>query len=280
MDLVDADGRMALVGGSAALGQRLYFRHRSHDAGRVRPQLRGAGKGVGLQRQQPAVRIQQFELVEITDGRMGQEDLPHPRLMAQAHRMAAAIPAIEAADHAGPPRVRRPDGEADAGHITVLYRMGAQHRVGARMAAGSQQVQVFIGELRSEGVSIGIDALAAIGPAHGQAVLEAIAAPRNSRLKEARLALREGHHRLASGQHTDRLGARQKCPQPQAPCPVGMQTQDGERIRVAGTQQRVEVGLLQHRSQPKLLTDQTRSTYSAIVRSDENQPMPATFNTA
>ena len=67
---------------------------------------------------------------------------------------------------------------------------------------------------------------------------------------------------------------------PQPTTVVRVKAQPSEGVGVAACEKGVEVGVCEHRQVFKLFTDQTRSTYSAIVRSDENGPMPAMLRSA
>ena len=148
------------------------------------------------------------------------------------------------------------------------------------MTARGQQGQVLLHQLRAEGVGVGIDALFSRRPAHGKAVIETLAPARHGGFEKTRIALAQRDKGLGRRgvEHGHALRTGQQRAQPQTPGGIAVQSQTSKRVRVAGSQQGVGLGLIQH--QPRLLTDQTRSTYSAIVRSDENDPMAATFKHA
>src|SRR5207302_7823117 len=83
------------------------------------------GRGVGWDLEIPAVRIglmQQmsaarpnFALVAAAVAQLGDEDLPHAGSHQLAHRVDAAVPAIEVTDDADSLGVRRPHREVNAG---------------------------------------------------------------------------------------------------------------------------------------------------------------------
>ena len=77
-----------------------------------------------------------------------------PRL---PHRVPAAVPVVEVADHADPLRVRGPDGEVDAAEALVRPDVGAQPLVIAVVRPFAEQVQVEVGQDRAE--LVGIDEL-------------------------------------------------------------------------------------------------------------------------
>ena len=125
-----------------------------HDRGGVRRPFRPEGQRVGFQRQQSAVRALDLELIELAAVQAGQEQLPHAGLDALAHRVAAAVPVVEVADHADPPGIRRPHGEADALDAVDLDQLRAEPLVDLEMRALRQQMHVDVAEDRREAVWI------------------------------------------------------------------------------------------------------------------------------
>ena len=69
---------------------------------------------VGLERQQRALRADDLVLVDRAVAERRDEDLPDAGVHALAHRVAAAVPAVEVADDRDAPRVRRPHREVHA----------------------------------------------------------------------------------------------------------------------------------------------------------------------
>ena len=80
----------------------------------------------------------------------GQEHLPDAGLDALAHRVAAAVPAVEVADHADARGVRRPDREGDA--VDALDGDADARRASrrAQMGALGQQMDVDLAQLPAE----------------------------------------------------------------------------------------------------------------------------------
>ena len=166
-----------LIGASSALARwrcgeaGCSRRQRRDHAGGGRAQLGLARIGVGLLRQQLPVARQQLELVARARGHAGQEDLPHAAFAAQPHRMAAAVPVIEVADHADAHRVGRPHREAAAGHA-IASRAGrrAEDLEGAQVRAFAQQPGVHLAQHRAEAIGVVEQRALAVGPLHLQPV--------------------------------------------------------------------------------------------------------------
>ena len=129
MDLVDRDRRPPRVPRPPAFQKSAIVPHERRRVGdhrcRLRPQLRGKGERVGLQRQQLAVGANDFEFVDRARREVGQEYLPDAG-GAPAHDVAPPVPLIEVADHRDAPRIRRPDGEMHAGDALLLEDVRAQ----------------------------------------------------------------------------------------------------------------------------------------------------------
>ena len=81
---------------------------------------------------------------------------------AVPHRVAAAVPVVEVADHAHPLGVGRPDGEVDAPEPLVRAEVCPQSLVVAEVRPLAQQVEVEVGEHRPE--AVGVDELPASAP--------------------------------------------------------------------------------------------------------------------
>mmetsp|Transcript_21602 Transcript_21602/g.51265 ORF Transcript_21602/g.51265 Transcript_21602/m.51265 type:complete len:788 (+) Transcript_21602:524-2887(+) len=248
MDLVDADWRLAPVGPLALARQLRRLGQGRDDAGRFGAQLRAPRIGVGLERQQRAAAVDDLELVQVALGRMRHEDFPDAGLVAQPHRMAPAIPVVEAADDADAPGIGRPGRKAHAAHLAMLDDMRPQTQPGPDVTPLGKGLQFVVTQLRVEGIGVGIDALPAAVPAHRQPVVEAVLAPRHLGLEEAAAALLERDDLLVAGSIQQRhLGrSRQQRPHPEPTVVVRVQTQPPEGIGMAASQQGVNVGVVQH----------------------------------
>ena len=136
MHLVDADRRVERVGALALLRRRPPPPASvPHHAGRGRAQLALQRVGVGLLRQQRGRRRPAARTCRRCAGRDArQEDLPDAALAAQAHRVAAAVPAVEVADHADPRGVGGPHREATC---RPRPRTRARSRPAPRRGAGA-----------------------------------------------------------------------------------------------------------------------------------------------
>ena len=106
-----------------------------------------------------------------------------------AHRVAAAIPGVEVADHAGPSRVRGPQCETHAVDAVHAARVCAEQALWACRGAVAEGGEAGLVELRPEceriRVVVFVCAVCAGGvPAYLQAVIEPLAATRNGGLEE------------------------------------------------------------------------------------------------
>src|SRR5207247_691326 len=81
------------------------------DRGGIRTQLEIEPVGVRLHGEVVAVTRLDFKLVALARAQLRKEQLPDTGGAAHAHRVPAAVPSIEVADHADALRMRRPDGE-------------------------------------------------------------------------------------------------------------------------------------------------------------------------
>ena len=70
------------------------------------------------------------------------------------HRVAAAVPVVEIADHADPPGIGRENGETNAAHTIELKRMRAELIVEAQIRAFAQQIEVEIGQHGRETIRV------------------------------------------------------------------------------------------------------------------------------
>ena len=149
MHLVDRDRRARRLRVAPALAARRRRSRRNGaasatiDAGRGRRLGRarrpGRPSAAAARRRGPSNLV----LVERAGREPRDEHLPHARLVALAHRVAAPVPAVEVADHRDAPRVRRPHGEAHARHAVDPHRVRAEARgrdrdAGLRRADGGR----------------------------------------------------------------------------------------------------------------------------------------------
>src|SRR5690606_22628445 len=119
----------------------------------VRRQRGRAGHRVGLQRQNPAM-AEDLVLVALARLQTRNEQLPDARRIAQAHGMAAPVPAVEVAHHRDPPCVRRPERETHASDAIDTDALGAQAVAQIAMIALAEQVGVHLTQQWTEAVGI------------------------------------------------------------------------------------------------------------------------------
>ena len=143
---------------------RLAFRHPGavgpgvlqgggDDGGGGRRQLGRARQRIGALRHAP-VGADHLVLVAHARCEPRYEQLPHPRLVAQAHRMAAAVPGVEVADYRDAARVRRPDGEGHALHPVQAGRLRAEPLGQLPVRALRKKVEVEFAEHQAEAVGV------------------------------------------------------------------------------------------------------------------------------
>ena len=145
------------------------FQH-GNDAGGFRGVFYAQRIGVCLHKR-VAGGGQYFEFIEITACHAGNEQLPESQITDSAHRVAASVPVVEAADHADTPGARGPDTKVDAGCVQSRFRMGATKFEQAVVFAVLELCFLFqgklvrleaIGVVQFEDVSPGVDDLKAI----------------------------------------------------------------------------------------------------------------------
>ena len=295
MHLVDADRCAQRVGGST-LGAGWHLGgHRGHHAGGGRAQFGRTCNRVGLLRQQLALRAQQLEFVACALGQARNEQLPHTAFTAQAHRVTAAVPAVEIAHHADPGCIGRPHGKAGARHTVVHAGDGAQHLERAQVRAFGQQPGIEFAQQRAETVGVVLQLHTAIRPGDLQAVgrtvggQRGLAVPHTIGMQRLQLAQAAA---VGHADHGHRAGIWQKGPHRHATRGVAVWAQHRKRVAVAAVAQAVNLVGAEHGGlSPVLLvrlplpragqacasTCQIWAAYSRMVRSAENGPMPATL---
>lgn len=176
--------------------------------------------------------------------------------MAQPHRVAAAVPLVEVADHRHAPGIGCPHGKAHAGHIVLPHGLGTQAAGQFPVPAFGDQVQVQVAQQQAEGVGVfrflhrfmagagrpdhaqpvGAGVAVGIGRVVGQPSVEQPSAPDR----------RQFGHDLAArvdGLHAPRAGM-EGAHHPVRPLPLGrlqpMRPQHRERVAQPAVRQRVQ----------------------------------------
>ncbi len=204
MHFVDRDGGAQRIRGGSSLEPRLV----APDVLRV-VHHRGVGRRhLGLEREriglqpQPSFLRPDLELVLRALVDAGNEQLPDPRRAERAHRVQAAVPEVEVADHGDRARVRRPDGERGANDAVELPDVRAEPLVEMLVAALHDEVEVELAERRQERVRVADGEDVAVRVLDLELVLE-----RQLRLRQQRLPepARIGELRLDAGRlHANR----------------------------------------------------------------------------
>jgi len=125
--------------------------------------------GVGLGQYLPGVTVADLVAVQRVLLNLGNEQFPHAAGTVRAHRMHAAIPAVEFAHHADTLGIRCPEGESDALHAIDFNRMRTEHPVALAQLAFAEQVQILRRNMRRKLVGI-VDFTGRAAIVHTQAV--------------------------------------------------------------------------------------------------------------
>src|SRR5262249_19887199 len=125
VNLVDRDWSRSGVGSLGSSRGPWNRVEVDHDRGGLRPDLGGEGDRIRFQRHPLPVRPDDLVFVAIAGFGVGHEDFPKA-VAAHPHGVAAAIPAVEVADHADAPRTGREHRETDAWYALEHHRVGAE----------------------------------------------------------------------------------------------------------------------------------------------------------
>ena len=245
MHLVDAHRRIERVRGAPLGRVRHRRRQRRDDGGGGRAQFGLPAVGVGLERQQAALGVEQFVLVARAGVHARQEDLPDAALAAQPHRVAPAVPEIEVADDAHARGIRCPHREAGAGYAIDLARQAAQHLEGSQVGAFGQQPGVHLAEHGAETVRVLYDSLGAVFPLHRQQPGPRFADAQPPLEQACRVSASQRAQHAAAGalEHVHRSGAGKEGAGPQRTLGVGVQPEHREGIAVAPMADQFDVPL-------------------------------------
>ena len=90
----------------------------------------------------PSVGAEHFELVGGRPARARDEGFPVAGLLERAHRVRAAVPAVEVADDVDAARVRRPHREVHAADAVVLDDARAEFLERLKVSALTEEMKV------------------------------------------------------------------------------------------------------------------------------------------
>ena len=128
---------------------------RGGDRGGGGPEFGAEGERIGLERHQRPPGADDLELVAAALADVGEKDLPDAGVLAQPHRMAAAVPIVEIADHRDAAGVRGPDREMDTEGALMRDEVGAKLVEQPEMRPLGDIVVVHRAEHRTERIGIG-----------------------------------------------------------------------------------------------------------------------------
>ena len=165
VDLVDAHRAVVLVDARAAVHPVLVTplvaaEVENHAAG-LRSMLGEERVGIGLQKH-IAVLAANLEFVVRALVHAGEKDFPNARRNQLAHRVRAAVPVVEVADHAHALGGRRPDREMHARHLVYHFHMGAEFFVDVVVRAFVEKIDVHLAEHGAERVGVALAPLVAV----------------------------------------------------------------------------------------------------------------------
>ena len=243
MDLVDRDRSLPQVAprGDPAVIRPCVADKALHDRGGAGRGFGAEGEGVGLERQEGAVGAEDLELVDRAAHDPGEEDLPDPRLPALAHRVAAAVPGVEVADHADAARVRRPDGEGRA--VDAFMRHGMRAEPGEEVLVPALGHQVFVHLAEDGAEAVGVFPLPFVPPrAAAEAVGEGFLPPRQAGVEEAfgvhAVEIRAGRPLAVEQRDLGRVWREDVHDETAA---LGEHAKDAERVAVLAAQDRLDL---------------------------------------
>jgi hypothetical protein len=185
-----------------------------NDGGGTRQSLGAEAEGVGLQRQEFAVRAYDLVLVYGSLADFGDEDLPHSTQVL-AHGVPASVPEVEPTDHGDAPRVRGPHREVRASDAFEHHRVRPEYFIEFEVVALPQEVEILVAENTRKAVRVLDLGYAAVLPHHPQAVRRALP----NRPGEEALAVDDPQVAdgvTVAGEDLDRARARQECPHQRA----------------------------------------------------------------
>ena len=113
-----------------------------------------APNGSVLRQQLARLAAEDLVLVELAGAQLRNEQLPDAGVAAHAHRVVAAVPMIERADHADALGVRSPNGEAHARDAVDRELVRAEEAVRVDVIAVREAREVARVDVRREGVRV------------------------------------------------------------------------------------------------------------------------------
>ena len=169
----------------------------------------------------PVARLRISYLYSAPSRRSGDEQLPHAAGAVHGHRMHAAVPAVEVADHADALGIGRPDREARPGDAAALLDVAAQRAPGLAQAPLVEQIQIMPAQHRRE--RVGIVQLAHLPAlAHAQHIgRRRAAAGRSTRTDRRGARARAGQRRSAGAATPHRPAAGTRADASRRACDAG-----------------------------------------------------------
>ncbi len=229
-------------------------------------QFGGEGERIGLQRELPAVRANNFKFVGAAVCDIRDKNLPDPDISSATHDMAAAIPVIEVTHYGNPPGIGRPYGKVNARHAFVRNQMRAKLVVESPMSAFRDQKIIHGAQHGPESVRVGHPPLRARALS---IVFDRPWSAKNLAFEQAAL-VRASHGSEPAPFEVIRfraLGAGYPDPRECAPGAC-MGAEQGKRVRMTSLQQGIERARRGLHKRPQI-----SFAYSRMVRSEENQPI-------
>ena len=242
------------------------------DRPRPRRELEPEAERVGLGQQFARAPGADLVLVDLLLDDAGEEDLPDPGLSPVAHRVHAAVPMVEIADDGDALRVGRPHRERRAPDPSDVDDMAPQLLVLRQVAPFGQEMDVEVGEDRSERVGVVLRPPVAVAAGDLEPVREDLRVAREVRLEHP-VGVDAGHGGAARGavvaHHLDLAGPGLDHPDGDEPLSSFLHdvgAEDGEGVPVTGADEEVEVLLPEsglHR--PSIVAETEREGAAAVA---------------
>ncbi len=124
------------------------------DGASIGPKLGAKAVGIGFEREDVAVRPDDFVFVDGSFRNFREKNFPDTRRTPRAHGMDATVPAIEIANDAHAPGAGSPNSEVNATEAFEGNEMSAEFFVGVVMAAFAHEVQIELAENVRKSVGI------------------------------------------------------------------------------------------------------------------------------
>src|SRR5690606_854851 len=116
----------------------------ANNSRRGRAQLKTMTVGIGLDHYLTAGAFAQLKFINLRGANIRNEQLPYTAVATTAHRVKAAVPAIEVAHHTNARSRRRPNGKEDTGNAIYSAAVRTHMLIYLPVSAFAKPIQVVI----------------------------------------------------------------------------------------------------------------------------------------